>query len=95
MSAPSNLGNKAGSAIDSTIGKVGHPIGKGLETVTAPVGGVVGSLVNAPFKAGEMATGKGEAGETVRKEGEQYDRDQETLAPKGGKEQTGENPLGL
>jgi len=95
MSAPSDYGNKAGNAIDSTLGKVGHPVGKGLETITAPIGGVVGAVADAPFKAGEMATGKGESGKPVKEAMDQHDKDEETLKAKGGKEQTGENPLGL
>ena len=95
MSGPSNMGNKAGDAIQNTVGKVGAPVGKGLETVTKPVGGVVGSVVDAPFKAGEMATGSGEHGADIKKQTAEAEQDEKTFEPKGGKEQTAENPMGL
>lgn len=94
MSGPANMGNKAGDAIQSTVGKVGQPVGKGLETVTKPVGGVVGAVVDAPFKAGEMATGSGEHGADIKKQTAEAEKDEKTFEPKGGKRADWREPAG-
>ena len=73
---------------------VGKPLGKGLETVAAPVGGVVEPLVGGLMKSGSAfgsAAGVG-AGNMEHKNRE---AEEERHRPIGGKEQTGENPLGL
>ncbi|KAK4691080.1 hypothetical protein P7C71_g5845, partial [Lecanoromycetidae sp. Uapishka_2] len=51
LSAPGNFGNSAGDKIQGTLGKVGQPVGKGLEYAAAPVGGIVEPLVGGLFKA--------------------------------------------
>lgn len=90
--APQRYGDAAGEKIDSTVGVVGHPVGKGLATVTAPVGNIVDSAVGGLTRAGEMAmssSGMGQEQDKAHKEDEAFTK------PIGGKEQTGQNPLGL
>lgn len=69
-------------------------MGKGFETVTKPVGGVVdalvGGLVRSGAAYGEVA-GVG-AGNLDKKKAEERAERHEDV---GGNEQTGENPLGL
>ena len=89
LSAPSNFGNSAGEKIQGTLGKVGGPVGKGLETVAAPVGGLIDPLVGGLFRAPDaMQNAKGET-EKVERHNEEMEK------PIAGKEQTGANPLGL
>lgn len=89
-----SYGNAAGNKVESTLSPIGRPVGKGLETVTKPVGGVVdavvGGLIRSGAAYGEVA-GVG-AGNMDKKKAEE---EAERHAEVGGKEQTGENPLGI
>ncbi|KAL8774801.1 MAG: hypothetical protein Q9209_000740 [Squamulea sp. 1 TL-2023] len=87
-------GNSAGDKVSSTLSPVGKPLGKGLETVASPVGGLVEPLVG-----GLMKSGKG-FGDTVgvgagNQDQKKYEEAEQERAPVGGKEQTAGNPLGL
>ncbi|KAL8910218.1 MAG: hypothetical protein Q9171_004461 [Xanthocarpia ochracea] len=87
-------GNTAGDKVSSTLSPVGKPLGKGLETVASPVGGLVEPLVGGILKSGKGfgdTVGVG-AGNQDHKKFEEAERER---APVGGKEQTGDNPLGL
>ncbi|MCJ1429709.1 hypothetical protein MMC29_007624 [Sticta canariensis] len=89
-----SYGNRAGSTINSTLSPVGAPLGKGLETVTRPVGNVVDALVGGVMRSGAAhgdIAGVG-AGNMDKKRDEENERLREPL---GGEEQTGQNPLGL
>lgn len=89
LSAPGNFGNSAGDKIQGTLGKVGGPVGKGLETVAAPLGGLIDPLVGGVFRAPETL-------KNATQETEKVDRHNEELEkPIAGQEQTGGNPLGL
>lgn len=89
LSAPSNFGNAAGDKIQGTLGKVGGPVGKGLETIAGPVGGLVDPLVGGVFRAPD-------AMKNAQRETEGVERHNEDLEkPVAGKEQTAGNPLGL
>ncbi len=64
-------------------------MGKGLETIAAPVGGLVEPLVGGLFKSPENFAKAADAEKDV-------DSHNEDLAkPIAGEEQTGSNPLGL
>ncbi len=87
-------GNSLGNKIESGLSPVGKPLGKGLEVVGRPVGGLVEPIVGGLLKSGgaygeAMDVG---AGNTDKRKAEEK---AERHAPVGGKEQTGENPLGL
>ncbi|CAD6582306.1 MAG: hypothetical protein ASARMPRED_000928 [Alectoria sarmentosa] len=89
LSAPGNFGNTAGEKIQGTLGKVGGPVGKGLETIAGPVGGLIDPLVGGMFRAPETL-------KNATQESEKVDRHNEELEkPIAGQEQTGSNPLGL
>lgn len=89
-----SYGNAAGNKVESTLSPIGRPMGKGFETVTKPVGGVVDALVGGLMRSGgaygEVA-GVG-AGNMDKKKAEEKAEMHEEV---GGKEQTGLNPLGL
>lgn len=73
---------------------MGKPLGKGLETVASPVGGLVEPLVGGIMKSGKGfgdTVGVG-AGNQDQKKAEEAERERQ---PVGGKEQTAGNPLGL
>lgn len=77
-------------------------MGKGLATVVAPVGNIIGAAVdNGVMQAGRTAggmTGKGAGGmdtEGTRKGWEEVKEEKRMEEEIGGREQTGENPLGL
>lgn len=98
----SSYGNSAGSKIESTLSPVGNPVGKGLATAVAPVGNIIGAVVdNGLMQAGRTAggmTGKGAGGldtEGTRKGWEEVKEEKRLEEEIGGREQTGENPLGL
>ncbi|KAL9018990.1 MAG: hypothetical protein Q9185_003732 [Variospora sp. 1 TL-2023] len=87
-------GNTAGSKIESGLSPVGKPLGKGLETVAAPVGGLVEPLVGGVMRSGQGfgdTVGVG-AGNQDAKKREEMERERK---PVGGQEQTAGNPLGL
>lgn len=89
FSAPGNFGNSAGDKIQGTLGKVGGPVGKGLETIAGPVGGLIDPLVGGVFRAPENLKNATEASDEVDKHNEDLEK------PIAGQEQTGSNPLGL
>ena len=89
FAAPGNFGNSAGEKIQGTLGKVGGPVGKGLETVAAPVGGLIDPLVGGVFRAPDSLKNASQQTEKVDKENE------ELAKPIAGQEQTADNPLGL
>lgn len=89
LSAPGNFGNSAGDKIQGTLGKVGGPVGKGLETIAGPVGGLIDPLVGGMFRAPETLKNATQESEKVDKHNEELEK------PIGGQEQTGSNPLGL
>ncbi|KAL8800393.1 MAG: hypothetical protein Q9223_007295 [Gallowayella weberi] len=80
--------------VSSTLSPVGKPLGKGLETVASPVGGLVEPLVGGIMRSGKGfgdTVGVG-AGNQDQKKAEEAERERQ---PVGGKEQTAGNPLGL
>lgn len=89
LSAPGNFGNSAGDKIQGTLGKVGGPVGKGLETIAGPVGGLIDPLVGGMFRAPETLKNATQESEKVDKHNEELEK------PIAGQEQTGSNPLGL
>ena len=89
MSAPQNYGNAAGEKIQGALGKVGDPVGKGLETAAKPVGGIVEPVVGGLFRSPETF---GHAADSDAKAKKQ---DEEDHRPIAGEEQTADNPLGL
>lgn len=77
---------------------MGNVAGKGLETVSKPVGALVDPLVGGVLKVGEtfgneMSVGYGnkDGGPAKQAEAEH----QKMKEPLGGKEQNADNPLGL
>ncbi|KAI9741197.1 MAG: hypothetical protein M1834_002910 [Cirrosporium novae-zelandiae] len=101
LSAP---GARASQKISKTLSPVGKPLGTVFEKTTQPVGALVGSTVGGVFKAGEAwggVLGVGCGNEDLKRlderEEKRKEREWEKLRGEGfgGKEQTGENPLGL
>lgn len=89
-----SYGNSAGDKVQSTLSPVGKPLGKGLGMVGSPIGGLVEPLVGGVMKSGKGfgdTVGVG-AGNQDKKKLEEMQKDR---ADVGGKEQTGDNPLGL
>lgn len=87
-------GNSVGDKIESTMAPVGKPLGKGLETVGRPLGGVIDPIVGGIMRFGSAsgaAAGVG-AGNMDKKNEAEAEWKKESI---GGKEQTRENPLGL
>ncbi len=89
LSGPQNYGNAAGEKIQGALGKVGNPVGKGLETAAKPVGGLIEPVVGGLFRAPETF---GHAADSDAKAKKQ---DEEDHRPIAGEEQTADNPLGL
>lgn len=80
--------------MESVMAPVGKPLGKGLETIASPVGGLVDPLVGGINRSGAAfgavaGVGSGNMEHKNREEQEELHK------PYGGKEQTGKNPLGL
>ena len=71
---------------------VGKPVGTGLQKATAPVGNIVDSAVGGVMRAGDMAMSDSGLGKEQDKKAKE---DEEFAKKLGGKEQTGQNPLGL
>ena len=97
-SKPGNFGNAAGDKIQSGLSPLGKPLGKGLEQVGKPVGSVVDPLIGGVMRTGEafgtqagVGFGNKEGGPKAQEEAE----GKKMKEPFGGKEQTGDNPLGL
>ena len=89
LSAPQNYGNAAGEKIQGALGKVGNPVGKGLETAAKPVGGIVEPVVGGLFRAPETFGYAADSDAKAKKQ------DEEDHRPIAGEEQTADNPLGL
>ena len=76
--APQAYGNKAGDAISSTLGKVGAPLGTGLEYGTRPVGSIVDTVVGGVMRSGEAVndapktSGKGGIDEQIRSKASEW-----------------------
>lgn len=97
-SKPEGMGNKAGDKIQDTLSPVGNVVGKGAETVAAPIGGITEPLLGGIMKGGKawgeqlgVGYGNAEGGPAKAQEAEA----QRMKEPVGGQEQTAENPLGL
>jgi hypothetical protein len=89
-----SYGNAAGDKIESGLSPVGKPLGKGLETIARPVGGVVDALVGGVMRFGSAhgeIAGVGAGNMDKKKEM----ADEKMKEPIGGKDQTADNPLGL
>lgn len=87
-------GNSMGDKIESGLSPLGKPLGKGLETVTKPVGGLVDPLVGGLMRSGAAfgdAAGVGAGNMDHKRAAEEEER----RKPIGGQEQNAENPLGL
>ena len=89
LSAPQSYGNAAGEKIQGALGKVGNPVGKGLETAAKPIGGIIDPVVGGLFRAPEAF------GNAADSDAKQKKQDEEDHRPIAGEEQTGDNPLGL
>lgn len=88
----------AGDKIQAGLAPVGKYAGKGLETVSKPVGSLVDPLLGGVMRAGEtfgnemgVGIGNKEGGPAKQQEAEA----QKMKEPLGGKEQNADNPLGL
>lgn len=87
-------GNRVGDTIESGLSPVGQPLGKGLETVVRPVGGLVDGLVGGLMRSGAAfgdAAGVGAGNMDHKRAAEE----EEKRRPVGGQDQTADNPLGL
>jgi len=98
MSKPGDLGDAAGGKIQSALNPVGQYAGKGFETAAAPIGGLVGPTAGAVMEFGkgwgdQLGVGFGNEGGGPAKQ--QEAEGQRMKEPVGGKEQSGDNPLGL
>jgi hypothetical protein len=93
----SSYGNNFGNTIEEKLSPVGNVMGKGFETVGRPVGGVVEPLAGGLMKSGgAFGSVLGVGSGNMDKRNAEKDRLKEELSKEvGGKEQTGENPLGL
>jgi hypothetical protein len=92
------MGNNFGEKVQGALNPVGKYSGPALEKVGQPLGGVVEPLVGGLMKSGKgwgdtigVGFGNEEGGPAKQQEAE-HARMKE---PIGGKEQTGDNPLGL
>jgi hypothetical protein len=92
------MGNAAGDKISDTMAPVGNVAGKGLGAISGPVGSIVDPVLGGVLRAGEtfgnetgVGFGNKEGGPAKQQEAEA----QKMKEPIGGKDQTGDNPLGL
>ena len=95
---PEDMGNKAGDAIEGTLQPVGKYVGKGLETVSKPLGGVIDPLVGGLMRSGEAFGNQANVGFGNKDGGPAKAGEKEAAELKkgiGGKEESGDNPLGL
>ena len=95
---PENFGNNIGDKVSGVLSPVGKYSGPALEKVGQPLGGVVEPLVGGVMKSGKgfgetlgVGFGNAEGGPAAAAEAEGA----RMKEPLGGKEQTGDNPLGL
>jgi hypothetical protein len=87
-------GNSVGDKIESGLSPIGKPLGKGLETVARPVGGLVDPLVGGLMRSAAAfgdAAGVGAGNMDHKRAAEE----EEKRRPIGGQEQNADNPLGL
>lgn len=95
---PEGWGNSAGDKIQGALSPVGNYAGKGLETVSKPVGSLVDPLLGGVMRAGEAFGTQANVGYGNKEGGPAKQADaegQKMKEPIGGKDQTGDNPLGL
>jgi hypothetical protein len=92
------MGNKFGDKIQNTLSPVGNVLGKGAETVAAPIGGITEPLLGGIMKGGKawgeqlgVGYGNAEGGPAKAQEAEAARMKEDV----GGKDQTADNPLGL
>lgn len=92
------MGNVAGEKIQSTLSPVSNATGPVFEKGAGVIGGAVDPLVGGVMRAGKgwgeqlgVGYGNAEGGPAKAQEAEH----QRMKEPLGGKEQTGDNPLGL
>ena len=92
------MGDTAGEKVSETLSPVGNVLGKGFEKGAGPLGAVVEPVVGGVMKSGKgfgdtfgVGFGNEEGGPAKQQEAE-HARMKEDV---GGKEQTGDNPLGL
>jgi len=89
-----SYGNNAGNKVQSALGHVGDPVGKGLETAARPVGSLVDPLVGGLTRAGGIwgdEAGVGSGNQDKKKAA----ANAKSKQPVGGQEQNAGNPLGL
>lgn len=94
----SSYGNNFGNSIESTLSPVGNVMGKGFETVGKPVGGIVEPLLGGVMRSGGAfgsAVGVGSGNMDKKNAAAAEESEKLKNMEMGGKEQTGENPLGL
>ncbi|KAJ9605443.1 hypothetical protein H2200_010100 [Cladophialophora chaetospira] len=98
ITKPEEKGNAFGSKIQGALSPVGNNVGPILEKGAGPIGGLVDPLVGGVMKSGKgwgdtigVGFGNAEGGPAKQQEAE-HQRMKEDF---GGKEQTGDNPLGL
>ena len=98
LQQPEAMGNAVGDKVQSTLSPVGAPLGKGLGTVSKPLGGIVEPIVGGIMKGGEgfgemvgVGFGNKEGGPAKAGDAEQARLKQ----GEGNSLQTGDNPLGL
>ncbi|KAF2157310.1 hypothetical protein K461DRAFT_317427 [Myriangium duriaei CBS 260.36] len=92
---PEKVTNKQGQEKGGILAPIGDPLGKGLETGLSPIGAGIGKATGPVAEGASNVTkplmeslGMGDRGELKEQEAQKN----ETI---GGKEQTGQNPLGL
>lgn len=93
----SSYGNDFGNTIEEKLSPVGNVMGKGLGAVGSPVGGVVEPLLGGVMKSGSAfgsAFGVG-AGNMDKRNAAEAEEREKLKQQIGGKEPTGDNPLGL
>jgi hypothetical protein len=93
----SSYGNTIGNTIEDKLSPVGNVMGKGLQQVGRPVGGVVDPLLGGLMRSGGafgevVGVGSGNMDKRKAAEAEEREKMKKEI---GGKEQTGDNPLGL
>ncbi len=95
---PEGIGNSIGDKVQGGLNPVGKHVGPVLGRAAEPVGSVVGTVVGGVMKPGEgfgnmlgVGYGNKEGGPAKQEEAEH----ERMKADLGGKEQTGDNPLGL
>ena len=93
----SSYGNNFGNTIEDKLSPVGKYAGKGFEKIGGPVGGIVDPLLGGMMRSGGafgdvVGVGSGNMDKKKAAEAEEREKMKKEI---GGKEQTGDNPLGL